>query len=510
MPRHWRALSRCVSLTLFASTLLCAEKPDLDIPADGPALQGLRRLQTRTGRVLPSQAAPLRESAAMGFGTGSWTDFDSLLFASELYSLRRDLWSWSDSSRGHSIYFSPLARAGYRGSFGNTSDSDETAALTGAGLVAYGRIFSRLAFYSHSVIYTEYTDRAQFTHQFDPRYGETYSVEKSDGDSLLKNRSYNRFEEYILLDLPFVTLKAGRDRLRMGPGYFSSMMAGSATPPYWLLEARVDFAPWLSVDNYLIKMTDTNHDILKYANLHRFEFRPRPWFEIAFQDMVIYQNRDPDWTYAIPLVPLSFSEANNGGRDNASMGFDFLCARWKHLSFWGELFIDDLVGPSSFMSDFWENRWAGLAGFQATSPLRIIDADLIVEYGHVEPWTYNGRTPQTGFRHFNVPSASKMGPDSRSLDVQASYRPIPFLQLRTSAEWNEKGRGRGATLGVVHVDSIDGTTKAFLSGVTDSETVFTQEAEGRWRNYLVGRIYWKYRMDSNPENVAGGDLLFRW
>jgi hypothetical protein len=166
-------------------------------------------------------------------------------------------------------------------------------------------------------------------------------------------------------------------------------MAGSDTPPFYLLEARIDFAPWLSVDNFLLKMTDTDHDIRKFANLHRYEFKPKPWLEIAFQDIVIYQDRDPDWAYALPLVPFTFSEANNGGRDNAALGFDFLCTKIKGFSFWGEIFIDDLVGPATFLSDFWENRWAGLAGFQWVSPWDAADLDLILDYGHVEPWTYN-------------------------------------------------------------------------------------------------------------------------
>lgn len=502
-----------LAASLGANSIADSLKPILDLPPNGPAMETLRRMQTRSGALLPSQTAPLRESAASepGFRPESnRTPFDEALLARELPNLRREMWSWADAGRGHSFYVSPEVLVGYGAHSMKGSDSDQHSLLTGTGLSVYGKAFSRLSYFSHALIYTEFTNRAQFTHQFDPRYGETYSAEKSHGDSLLKNRTYNRFENYILFDLPWVTLKAGRDRLRMGPGYFSSLMASSNTPPYWLLEARVDFASWLSLDNYLLKMTDTNHDILKYANLHRFEFRPSPWIEFAFQDIVIYQNRDPDWAYALPLVPLTFAEANNGGRDNAAMGFDFLCTRFRNLSFWGELFLDDLVGPATFFDDFWENRWAGLAGFQVVSPWSAVDADLVAEYGHVEPWTYNGRAPQTGFRHFNVPSASKLGPDSRSLDVQASYRPARFLQLRSRAEWNDKGTGRGSTLGVVHVDSIDGTKKSFLGGEVDSNRIFTQEVEAIWSRFLVGKAYWSRTLGVGARDLAGIELRARW
>ncbi|MEO6095967.1 MAG: capsule assembly Wzi family protein [Fibrobacteria bacterium] len=504
---HVALLSTCPPLR--------ADKPDLDLPADSPVMESLRRVQSRTGTVLPSQASPLRESAVLKAGAGAWSPFDSSLNATELRALRPSLVFWSDPLRGHDFRLSPVARVGFLANSQSTSlsdsnsDSEQTAFLTGMGITVSGKAFSRLSFYSHAVIYTEFTDRAQFTHQFDPRFGETYSVEKSAGDSLLKDRTFNRFENYLLLDLPWITLKAGRDRVRMGPGYFSSSMAGAGTPPYYMLEARIDFAPWLSLDDYLLKMTDTDYDIRKYANLHRFEFKPRPWLEIGFQDIVIYQDRDPDWAYLLPLVPLSFAEANNGGRDNAAMGFDFLCARIKNLSFWGEVFIDDLVGPATFFDGFWENRWSGLAGFQAVSPWPEADADLVVEYGHVEPWTYNGRKPQTSFRHYNVSSASKLGPDSRSLDVQASYRPTAWLQLRSRAEWNEKGIGRGATLGTIHDDALDGTDKEFLGGATLLETRFTQETSLLWRSFVQVRLRWT-ALPGTGGSELGADAVFQW
>jgi hypothetical protein len=450
----------------------------------------------------------MRASAA-SFDAGALTPFDSARLRFDLPLLRQDAIAARDSARGNAFYLAPNVRGAGVYHLQDEPDSGRLAALGGVGLTVYGTVLGRVAFYTHALIYTEHTDKAQFTHQFDPRFGETYSVEKGAGDSLLSDRTFNRFEEYVTLDLAHVRLKAGRDRVRMGPGYFSSLMAGPSTPPYWLLEARIDFAPWLAVDDYLLRMTDTEHDVLKYANLHRYEFRFADWLEIAFQDIVIYQDRDPDWAYALPLVPLSFAEANNGGRDNAAMGFDFLCTRFRGLSFWGELFLDDLVGPGTFFDDFWENRWAALGGFQVASPWPGFDADLVIEYGHVEPWTYNGRKAYTSFRQFNVPSASKLGPDSRSLDVQLAWRPLGWLEMKSRTEWNEKGRGRGATLGAIHDDAVDGQKKAFLAGPIDSELRSTQSIDVIWKRWIAATAYWVAAPDRNDQAV-GFDAEFKW
>jgi hypothetical protein len=231
---------------------------------------------------------------------------------------------------------------------------------------------------------------------------------------------------------------------------------------------------------------------------------------LAFQDIVIYQDRDPDGRYFLPLAPLTFTESDMGGPDNSAMAFDFLYSGIRNVSVWGELFIDDLLGPSSFFDDFWENRWAGLAGFQVTSPLSWVDADLVVEYGHVEPWTYNGRQPQTSFKHFNVPSASKLGPDSRTWDLQLAYRPLRWLELTERLALYDKGWGRPGTLGAIHDDTLDGLTKEWLGGPVAKQRVWTQSAGIRYGQYLLAQAAWAVDLGDAETNEVSVGLRAGW
>jgi hypothetical protein len=465
--------------------------PDLDVPADDPSVPVLRRVQVRAG-ILGTQAWPQSERQALAPLSAAGTAADSAWLRSALPAFRSPAFGWSDPARGNSFFFEPEAEAELRMG-GDSGD----ARIAGLGGRIYGRFGAHLSYFSHARIFSEFTDKAQFTHQFSPELGETYSVEKGAGDSLLPDRSYNRFESYIVADWPWIRLKAGRDRLHMGPGYFTSLTASRETPPYYLLEARVDFAPWLTLDDYLLRMTDTDHEIRKYANLHRFEFKPSRAWTFAFQDIVIYQDRDPDARYVLPLVPIMFSEVNNGGLDNSAMSLDFAFAGFRSLRVWGEIFIDDLLGPASFFDDFWENRWAGLAGFQAVLPARWADADLVMEYGHVEPWTYNGRKSQTSFKHFNVPSASRLGPDSRTWDTQLSWRPARWLELRERFSWTDKGLGRPGALGAIHNDSLDGQTKSFLGGDVESHRIWETAARFVWSQFLSASLTWTFEAEAS-------------
>lgn len=352
-------------------------------------------------------------------------------------------------------------------------DASGATRLGAFGLEAYGRVAHALSFHTQGLVYREETGRKQFSHQFDPDYGETYSVEKGAGDSLLSDRTYNRYTYSALLDLPSdILIKAGYERLHVGPGYFTSLVAARQTAPYYFVEARIPFADWLTVDDYLLRMVDGEHAILKYANLHRFDFHITDRFNFGFTGIVIYQDRDPDWRYALPLIPLAFEEQNNGGLDNSAMALDAQWNAFRGFSLWSQLFIDDLLSPTSFFEDFWENRWAFMAGFQVVSPWKGCDADWVVEYTHVEPWTYIGRSPQTSFKHFNVPSASPLGPDSRTLSTQVGWRPLAWLEVSGQYSFSQKGQGRQATLGVIHTDSLDGVTKEFLGNGSITQNRF--------------------------------------
>jgi hypothetical protein len=507
-----RAAFRAIRLGGFLAGIALAapaDPPPLEIPSRDPAFADLRRIEARSGVLLPGQSfpQPIRPARAW-LESRALTPWDSArLLARFPFATVGEAVRWDDSARGNLFLLSPLAEAaGEAGTAGDTSPDLGRMAL---GARIYGTVGGRLGWYTHALAYTEWADRELWSHQFDPENGETYSVEKGAGDVLLAMRTYNRFEYYLRYDQDWWSIKAGRDHLHAGPGYFSSLTATRETPPYYQAAAHIDFAPWLALDDIVLKMTDSSYDVQKYANLHRFTFRPSASVQFGYEDLVIYQDRDPDPAYLLPFVPLTFSEANSGGRDNASMAFDAVWAAPGGLMLWGQLFLDDLLGPTSIYDDFWENRWAGLAGFQWVLPSAWADADLVFEYSHVEPWTYNGRETHTSFKHYDVASASKLGPDSRSLDAQASWRFMRNWQARAHWEWDTKGTGRPGTLGTIHDNAIDGQTKEWLK---DARSTWrsTQEISWFFRRYAEARIWWTETWGSDNGRRFGAEMRTGW
>jgi len=191
------------------------------------------------------------------------------------------------------------------------------------------------------------------------------------------------------------------------------------------------------------------------------------------------------------------------------MAFDIAWAAPAGLMFWGQLFLDDLLGPTTLYDGFWENRWAGLAGFQWVLPSTWADADLVLEYSHVEPWTYNGRQAHTSFKHYNVASASKLGPDSRSLDAQASWRIGRAWQIKEHWEWDTKGTGRPATLGTIHDDAIDGQGKDWLAHARSTWGA-TQEVSWFFGRYVDARLWWTETWGLGRGRQFGAEANLGW
>jgi hypothetical protein len=471
----------------------------LEVSPNSESFLVLRRNQAKLDHNLFSQNFP--QSMAYGtshFSLGKLSAYDSYFLANTFPWNQKALFNWQDPNGIRQFRFSALARI--VGGKDQSANVFGKSLQTAIGFRIYGQINPSLRFFSQGEVYREETDSNQFLHQFDPDFGETCATEQT-GTVKQKSRTCARYTSYLLWDVSWAQFKVGRDHLHMGPGYFSSLMFTKNTPPYYLVNMRIPFSDWLYVDNYIVKMVDSDHSIEKYAHVHRFEFKPTKSLSIAFQDMVLYSGRSVDYQYALPLTPLLFVEDNTGGRDNDALGIDVMYSGLPYVSLWGELFIDDLLSPTSFFDDFWENRWAALAGVQVVSPWETFDGDVVIEASRVEPWTYLGRSSTTSFRHFNVPSASKLGPDSWTLDIQVSYRPWKHLEWVEYLEFSEKGTQDGAVLGSVHNNEQHGTTKKFLDGNTIRNNKWSHEFKYQYLSYLTGSI--GFTQDLSDWGISG-------
>ena len=187
----WNRFRLVFLLSLFAEVWAGLEgRPSLDISAHDESNSTLRRIQTRTGAVYSTQVFPQNSANIDSYlKTHFLSPYDLSSLENSDPFLNNEIIQWNDSLRRNSFYLSPKALIGFQQS--DEKDSIGSSLHVGIGARISGKLGNRLTYFTEAKVFTEKTNRDQFGHQFSPDFGETYSVEKGSGDSLLNTRTYN-------------------------------------------------------------------------------------------------------------------------------------------------------------------------------------------------------------------------------------------------------------------------------------------------------------------------------
>lgn len=468
--------------------------------------EALERMGARVGLELPRASWPLTAREAMDFlelavatDSTALTAADSLALM-DLLAGPRELWRW-ENGRSGSILALNLRTVGDGAAPDTVGDNTAWRQKIEVGGTAYGNVGGELWFLSDARILTEWNEDFKYRDRHTRSDGEPSGVPFDDPsrNGRYESRTAARYVAWAQWSRDWISLKYGRDKIRFGPGHWTGLTTRLETPPYNMLDTRFEPFPWLSVQATVLeaRVGELEYawpkDARKWAHVHRFEIRPIRGLEVAFQNQVLYRDSGGvNPTYLVPLVPIFFSQDLAGNRDNAAFQLDFRFDRLRNASVWSALLLDDLNSLTDILSPSWANRWAMLAGGRILSPWRGLDADLVVEWTMVRPWTYTGgREEAYTFAHYGMPMGSELGPDSRTLRTRLAWRPVPRAEGSLEGFVLEKGRGSQATLGRVH-GSRDGTeAELFGTGWYGRTGLVAGARIDPWRDVsLRARIGW--------------------
>jgi len=470
------------TLFLAACAAGAALPQSLDLPDRPRQREALERIGIRAGIEPVRGGWPWTAAEATGFLERALAVDPNVLTSADSLELRdliegpKEFWRWENGRAGSSLAVN-LRTSGdgvAPDTVGEHADARQNASIGGT---VYGNVGGEIWFSSDARIFTEWSD----TYRYQDRYvlgdGEPSGVPFEDPSEhgRYKSRTGARYVAWAQWSRDWISLKYGRDRIRFGPGKWTGLTTRLETPPYNLLDTRIEPFPWLSVEAAVLEARPGEEELAfrgdarKWVHVHRFEVRPVRGLELAFQNQVLYRDSGGvNPAYLLPLVPIFFSQDLAGNRDNAAFQFDARFDRIRGIAAWGALLLDDLNSVTDFFGSGWGNRWAFLAGGQILSPWRSFDADLAVEWTMVRPWTYTGgREEAYTFAHYGMPMGSELGPDSRTLRSRLAWRPVASLEGSLEGFLLEKGEGPQATLGLVHRgDAFGSTSELFGQGWT--------------------------------------------
>ncbi len=274
---------------------------------------------------------------------------------------------------------------------------------------------------------------------------------------------YHEGTAYAVFALQFLNVEFGKDEVRWGPAPVENLGLNNAAPTFDMVRLRtrlgavelVSIAGALrpcpdrpdsptcegvgdSSATYIVNGVTRPLERDKYLAAHRFEAALTPWMDVGFQEVLVYGDRGPSFTYLNPLMFYWAAQSYQGDKDNLMMGLD-VDVHGRGKRFYLIYVVDDLKKLRIFSNDF-ANKFSLQAGALIVDPLSFDDSDLRLEYVRIEPWIYTHKFPINTFRHFDAPLGHSLGPNSDRWQVQFGHRPHRDLSVHLQLARTRHGR----------------------------------------------------------------------
>jgi len=312
----------------------------------------------------------------------------------------------------------------------------------------------------------------------------------------------------ILADLGRnVTLQAGRDTLRWGPGYRGAFLLSDNAGP-------LDFLRLSATGERLrfTKLVGPLADRERWLYALRLDWRASDTLRVGLGEVVVGQG-GPYWFYALNPVPgvsyaaLVHLRGRAGFNDNYNLALDFDWALRPGVVLYGELYADDLVLTPD---NPFPHRIGGTVGLFLRDPFGGGRTTLRFEHSRVTNWVYAVTGHTSDYIKAGRPPGHWCAPDCELWSVSAARLLAPDRALEVGYDLIRKGEG---ALGDLWTDAAQAWARLYLSGVVETTHALRATytfARPRGSSHTVGV---RYSTIANAGHVPGAsrqDWFFMW
>ena len=400
-----------------------------------------------------------------------------------------------------------------------------------------------IAGFPNAVIHVEYDLRKDFFVFSRPSDYSTIPT----GDPFVQEFDFNfPTRSYLKVGNLNLDLLIGREQMKWGPGYRSSLVISDSPPYYDMLhlsyfsdffkatfffaalesylteaELGIQEAMW---DKGVITFEKNDHPFEQYKTLtgHRFEFMFFDKLLIGVNDIIVIGGRAPELNEITPLMYLHNVYGEN--YSNVMIGLDASFVPCRNVQIYGEFAIDDIRNP-------WEGESAiptslgYLAGIHLVNTVLPGYPDFHFEWARIDPWMYNRWQPYLIFSsrkklvslpdftdnhsYLDFPTGYFLGGDVQSFYFELFWDYDFLLETSISYEFRQKGP--------IYLNALDPTSEfnnyKINSSQTPTGTPVVSHIAGLKVLYhfspvfsLSGDIAMGYQY--NREHVSGNDGYF--
>jgi len=264
----------------------------------------------------------------------------------------------------------------------------------------------------------------------------------------------NRFQFNVkYLANKFITVDVGYGKQFIGNGY-QSLLLSDVSSPYPFVKLSTKFGPFKYYNLYTTFLNPNMVDYgrKKHAAIHYLDFAITQRIHFGIFESILWQSKSDidnnngyELAYLNPVIfyrPVEFSKKSNQG--NALIGVD-LNVTFSHVMFYGQFMLDDLNisrqkdQDESYEAGFFQNKY----GYQLGLRGEMKALKYLLEYNHVQPYTYGHRTILQNYSHMNQALAHPLGANFKEL--------INTIEIK-KGKWTYKIK---TMLAYVGLDSLD-------------------------------------------------------
>jgi hypothetical protein len=286
---------------------------------------------------------------------------------------------------------------------------------------------------------------------------------------------------YVSFRTPWLDILAGRDLIDWGPGYRGNLLLSGNSNYYDLFKFMFRFQKF----NFESFHGFLNSDRAKYLAGHRLEIRLFRSFYFAVSETVVYGDRDVEFLYFNPFVPIMSAERHLGNQDNNMISFDATLLLKNRLQLYGQILLDDFSFAKNIFHNF-VNKWGVLAGGLWVDPFGMKDAEFRFELARIQPFVYTHFKEINTYTNYNNVIGHWLGPDSDDLYFELAKQ--AHKNLRLAVSWEQRRRGEGNDL--TNNEPPANNRINFLSGVVERNRYYGFSAQWQFiRDGFFGVSY---------------------
>ncbi len=326
--------------------------------------------------------------------------------------------------------------------------------------------------FPNGVIHLEYDLRKDF---FISSRSSDYSTIPT-GDPFVQEFDFNfPTRSYLKAGNLNLDLLIGREQMKWGPGYRSSLVI-SDSPPYYDMVYLSYFSDFFkatfffaALESYLteaelgiqedmwdkgVATFEKKDSFEQYKTLtgHRFEFMFFEKLLIGISDIIVIGGRAPELNEITPLMYLHNVYGEN--YSNVMAGFDASFVPCRNVQIYGEFAIDDIRNPLEGESSI-PTSMGYIAGMHLANTPLPGNPDFRFEWARVDPWMYNRWQPYLIFSsrkklvslpdstedrsYLDFPTGYFLGGDVQSFYFELSWDYNFLPETSISYEFRQKG-----------------------------------------------------------------------